>query len=131
MPCRETPAALPTFHSLRAVPHSLVMSIEPAQSLANFPSFLTDLIACATRDLQVEKVWLFGSRARGNALPHSDFDLAFVVPPAKRDAWPRFCARVEEDVRTLHQIDLLRWDSTDEEMRHRIRAEGVLLYDRT
>ncbi|MEA3227239.1 MAG: nucleotidyltransferase domain-containing protein [Planctomycetota bacterium] len=79
----------------------------------------------------VEKVWLFGSRARGDALPHADFDLAFVVPPAKRDAWPRFCAWVEEDVRTLHQIDLLRWDSTAEEMRQRILAEGVLLYDRT
>ncbi len=113
------------------MPHLLMMSIAPAQSLTDYPSFLTDLIAYATRDLQVEKVWLFGSRARGDALPRSDFDLAFVVPPTKRDAWPSFCARVEEDIRTLHQIDLLRWDNTPEEMRQRILAEGVLLYDRT
>ncbi|MBW2701630.1 MAG: nucleotidyltransferase domain-containing protein [Deltaproteobacteria bacterium] len=107
------------------------MSMDLAQSLAAFPPFVADLLDRAIRELQVEKVWLFGSRARGDALPRSDFDLAFVVPPDRRDAWPPFCAGVEEDARTLHQIDLLRWDSAPEEMRQRILAEGVLLYERT
>ncbi len=34
---------------------------------------------------QVRKVMLFGSRARGDALPDSDYDILVVVPEADRD----------------------------------------------
>ncbi len=44
-------------------------------------------IAPALRNDGVRKLWLFGSRARGDARPDSDLDILIEVDPAFRFGW--------------------------------------------
>ena len=46
---------------------------------------LRTLLARIEAQYHPEQVWLFGSRARGDARPESDWDLFVVVPDATRD----------------------------------------------
>lgn len=44
-------------------------------------------VAPALRNEGVSRLWLFGSRARGDARPDSDLDLLIEVDPAFRFGW--------------------------------------------
>ncbi|MCA1940298.1 MAG: nucleotidyltransferase domain-containing protein [Caenispirillum bisanense] len=53
---------------------------------------LTRLVARIVDVFEPEAVWLFGSRARGDAAPDSDYDFLVVVPddaPAEQASWRR------------------------------------------
>lgn len=53
------------------------------------------LTARLVADLQPSEIWLFGSRARGDARPDSDFDLLVVFPDsAGREAYDYYRARL-------------------------------------
>jgi predicted nucleotidyltransferase len=110
-------------------------SVEPESTGGNGPllsaeaDFLRWVVERAVRRLAVRRVWLFGSRARNDARPRSDFDLAFDVPASSVPAWAAFCAEVEEEAPTLHALDLVRFDLAGETMRQRILREGIALYE--
>ena len=78
---------------------------------------------------QVHRVWLFGSRARGDHRPRSDVDLAVEAPDADRRTWLALCELAEE-ADTLLTIDLVRVEEASPELAGRIRREGVMLYER-
>ena len=79
----------------------------------------------------IEKVLVFGSRARGDAGERSDFDLAVVAPGMPHSTWSRFALEVEEDIPTLCGIDLvLLNDNIARTLRTRIEEEGVVIYER-
>lgn len=44
------------------------------------PAALTELVAAVDRSLGPAEFWLFGSRARGDAGPDSDWDILAVLP---------------------------------------------------
>lgn len=78
----------------------------------------------------IEKVLLFGSRARGDSSPRSDYDLAVFgqLSPNEiilvRNAF-------QEDLPTLHKIDVVFMQTeTDEKLTANIEKEGVLIYDK-
>ena len=76
-----------------------------------------------------ESVLLFGSRARGNARPLSDFDLAFVgVEDSK--AWQEFrLDQIYEPV-CLFPLDLVRLETAPDELRVEIARDAVEVYRR-
>lgn len=76
----------------------------------------------------VRRVFLFGSRARGDARPASDFDLAVDAPGADAREWSDIRAPVD-DAPTLATIDLVRFDEASPGLRAAIEQEGVLLVD--
>lgn len=79
----------------------------------------------------IEKVLIFGSRARGDARERSDFDLAVIAPGMKQSTWSRFALEVGEDIPTLCGVDLLLLNDTiSRPMRARIEEEGVIIYER-
>jgi predicted nucleotidyltransferase len=78
---------------------------------------------------QVEKVWLFGSRARGDAAPRADIDLAVACPAAGRRDWLDIEDAVD-DADTLLKVDLVRLEEAPPELQTRVRDEGRLVYDR-
>ena len=79
----------------------------------------------------VEKVMLFGSRARGDARRGSDYDFAVYVPSARHEEWARWCLDTEESSPSLSKLDLvLASDPLTEELQNAIRSEGVKIYEK-
>jgi predicted nucleotidyltransferase len=86
---------------------------------------------CAIRYPEIQRISLFGSRARGDAKERSDFDFAVVAPTISREQWSRFAFELEENVPTLCAVDLVRFDGKiTAALRDRIQKEGVVVYER-
>jgi predicted nucleotidyltransferase len=88
---------------------------------------LQSLILEAARALELRRVYLFGSRARGDARRDSDIDLAFEhgSPPA---VWADFVNAMREEAPTLLDLDLVDLAEVGPELRTRILSEGKVLY---
>lgn len=75
---------------------------------------------------QVDKVILFGSRARGDYKERSDIDLA--VSGGRGD---EFSIIVDEETSTLLKFDIVNLDNpVQKELRESIEKEGVILYEK-
>ena len=73
----------------------------------------------------VSKVYLFGSRARGDYKERSDIDLAVSGGDVVR-----FSLAVEEDTSKLLRFDVVNLDgSVQKDLLDSIKAEGVILYE--
>jgi len=77
----------------------------------------------------VDKVILFGSRARGDDDPRSDIDLSVACPRAPKEEWLKLEALIEQ-ADTLYFIDLVRLDKASKELKNKILKEGKILYER-
>lgn len=89
-----------------------------------------DVVARASRLLQVDRVWLFGSQAHGTATPSSDVDIAFRIPPAARARWSEFVLECEEEVPALVDLDLVDVDFCGPALAREIIATGRMVYER-
>ena len=87
------------------------------------------LVRLLSAQPEVEKVILFGSRARGDAEERSDIDLAVAAPTASPRQWLDIVFLLEE-ADTLLPIDLVRWEETSALLQERILVEGKILYER-
>jgi predicted nucleotidyltransferase len=78
----------------------------------------------------IEKIILYGSRARGDFKERSDIDLAIVCPSASQEDWMRVISVIEE-ADTLLKIDCVRLDTLSEQnpLRKAILCEGTELYN--
>lgn len=78
------------------------------------------------KQYQVDRVILFGSRARGDFRPKSDIDLA-----AAGGDFVRFMLDVNEETSTLLSFDIINLDEKiQQELRDAINEEGVILYEK-
>jgi len=77
----------------------------------------------------VEKIVLFGSRARGDNRPTSDIDLA--VYPSPNFTSEGIFASELDDLDTLLKIDVVFISADDDcQLMENIEKEGVILYER-
>jgi len=88
-----------------------------------------EIQAVATESPGVERVWLFGSRARDEATPRADIDLAVECPTADAADFARVSLRLSE-IETLLPVDVVRLEEAGVEMSRRVLRDGVLLYER-
>ena len=85
-----------------------------------------DEILMAAEKNNIEKVILFGSRARGDYRKTSDIDLA-----VSGGRIAHFQVDIEEDVSTLLSFDIVNMDgSVQEELVDSIKREGKVLYEK-
>ena len=74
----------------------------------------------------MNKVILFGSRARGDFKGTSDIDLA-----AEGENFDRFALDIEEETSTLLQYDIVNLGrDMQEELREAIAREGIMIYEK-
>lgn len=85
-----------------------------------------DEICKIAEQYSVEKVILFGSRARGDFKRTSDIDLA-----VKGGDFSRFALDVEEETSTLLEYDIIDLErEIQPELLESIKTEGVVLYEK-
>ncbi len=86
---------------------------------------INEIIELAKKN-QVEKVILFGSRARGDYKTRSDIDLAFQGGNSSC-----FILDVDEETSTLLEFDVIDLEKPiQKELLESINREGVLLYEK-
>lgn len=80
----------------------------------------------------VEKIILFGSRARQDNSPTSDIDIAIVCPQATTQDWAYIKTEIIEHRDTLLKVDCIRFDTlkNDDPFKQQILKDGVILYER-
>lgn len=90
----------------------------------------------ANRHPEIEEVWLFGSLARGDAVPGSDADVLIVLsesmlPFLARSAryQPDFCG-VGMDVLAYTRAELVAMQAEDNPFLRQVQSEGVCLFQR-
>lgn len=88
-------------------------------------SLMKEIISFA-KQYDVEKLILFGSRARGDYQRKSDIDLAFFGGQASR-----FCLAVSEDTNTLLNFDVIDLGNiVPEDLKKSIEEEGIVVYEK-
>ena len=72
---------------------------------------------------QIEKVILFGSRAKGNYRRTSDIDLA--ISGGDKIS---FCSKIEDEIQSLLLFDILDFDKCNHEILSEINKYGKIIY---
>lgn len=90
---------------------------------------LADIVNTAKKYDSVLRVTLFGSRARGDATPKSDYDIAIFAPfMSKQD---KACLSDEiSELNTLYKIDLVFVDGGGSALNKNIQRDGVIIMDK-
>lgn len=104
-----------------------------AKDLPAMPRFVETLISKAKTELGVEKIVLFGSRARGDHSPRSDYDFCFYNNPAEMwtsEQWARFVIDFDENKETLCSIDFVNASESNPTLIDEIERTGIILYER-
>lgn len=95
-----------------------------------------DVVDRLVRFFQPERVYLFGSAARGDAHEQSDYDFMVVLPDDGRERLA-LAKEVHEILRGVHgAVDVLVWPREEFDKRMHLRAsfpstvvrEGILVY---
>ncbi|MDF2782150.1 MAG: nucleotidyltransferase protein [Geminicoccaceae bacterium] len=92
---------------------------------------ILELARRLARPPAVGRVWLFGSRARGDHFERSDIDLAIEAPSMNDSDWVRIKLDFEDEAPTLLLIDLVRIEDAPEHLREQIRDEGIMIHERS
>ena len=91
----------------------------------NIPDRVIKDIFTFARKCAVQKVILFGSRARGTHTERSDIDIA--VSGGNYDS---FYWEIKENVHSLLTFDIVDLDSgISEELKREIEKDGVIIYE--
>lgn len=75
----------------------------------------------------IRKVWLFGSRARGDHKPGSDIDLAV---SCEAEAFSPIWSAIDGNDLTLHKVDIVHYETASDDLLQEIKHQGKILYDR-
>ena len=82
----------------------------------------------AKRTICLEELIVFGSRARGDEMPLSDWDLCFKFPQEMQNSWHKFSIDLPEKSETLWGIDAGSWDEVSETLKSNIRKDGLIAW---
>lgn len=92
---------------------------------------LLEVIKDIASDFNIKKIILFGSRARGDHSPTSDYDIGIISDNLTPLDKARIYDRVD-DIETLKKIDLVFLEGSESDSFHKkIIEEGKVIYEKT
>lgn len=109
-----------------------LLSLPVNERVQYCPPFLVEVIKTAQNELRSPlRIYIYGSRARGDNNELSDYDLAFDTPndEKSRERWLKFIFEQDEKVATLLDVDWLWIPQASVEIIQSIKNEGVILHD--
>jgi uncharacterized protein len=92
------------------------------------PLFLQSLMFESLQKLRINEIIIFGSRARGEEHPTSDWDICFRLIEEKNLKWLQFKNWAEENSKTLLKLDLINWENASQILREQILQDGIVVY---
>lgn len=109
------------------------MEPEPQKAPTFIPSkreqeVLKQVLAILIREITPKKIYLFGSRAKEEATPHADFDLAIEGPPPP-ESTKQVIKQLVEAASGLYSVDVVFLDEVESGFRELILATGKVLYE--
>lgn len=116
----------PTHFSWSA---SRLESVPVEERLKYCPPFLQTIVQKAIRFLKPIRIWVFGSRARGDHGVLSDYDLAFDVPKSHEKRWLSFSIEQKEATKILLSQDWVLFSQAQPTLKREIEQEGILIYE--
>lgn len=91
---------------------------------------ILDLIAEQAKSRDIDKIILFGSRARGDNKPKSDIDIAVYGNLDYREK-AAFYSYVNDEMETLLKFDIVFVnENTSDELIQNINKDGVVVYEK-
>ena len=84
----------------------------------------------APRFPKIEKVALFGSRARGDHRETSDYDIVVDGKDLGHGEFSKFSTLLEEEAETLHQLDIVFYKEASPELKKSIDREQKVIWQR-
>lgn len=93
---------------------------------AYLPNRVLNTIRLFAEKHNVQKVILFGSRARGTHTERSDIDIAVVGGDFDAFFWD-----IKENTHSLLMFDIVNMDeSTSDDLREEIEKDGIMIYEK-
>ena len=90
------------------------------------PAQLKEVIALVGCHLPQTEVWVYGSRAKASAKPHSDLDMVAFAAPEQNAAVYNLKEAFEES-NLPFRVDLFVWNEVPAQFHKNIRADHVVL----
>lgn len=104
------------------------MAGEYAITFGLAPAIIADFHRVFARYPGIERVLIFGSRAKGTYKDSSDIDLAVIAPSMTDDTFICLWNAIE-DLPLIFKVDLIHWDKlNNERLKNKIQAEGQPFY---
>jgi type III restriction enzyme len=92
------------------------------------PSIAARLRQIFERAPNIERVWIYGSRARGTHRDNSDIDLAIDAPNMERQAYTQLWAAIQ-DAGLIYQVDTVHWQTASApDFRARIERDRKIFW---
>lgn len=105
----------------------MISSVE--KRLEALPQFIKELVSRAVVEVNPLRIYLFGSRVRGDFFENSDLDIGFKLDEHSKK-WALFAAYENERARTLLVLDLVNFSDAHRKLCDEIQTNGVLIYER-
>lgn len=88
-----------------------------------------DIISILKSNLSPQKIYLFGSRSKGNSTLQSDFDFAIQCDKIDSSIKNTIIKEIE-NISGLYKIDIVYLDEVEEEFKNIILKSGTVVYER-
>lgn len=92
------------------------------------PAIITELKTIFTRYPKIEKVLIFGSRAKENWKDGSDIDLAVFGSDLSAADFTKLWSEID-DLPIVFKVDCLHWDQLENlQLKEKVLQEGKIIY---